>query len=158
MTTTKPSLSLDEIRRALSVIPCTYFIGGDVGAIKIGRTRNIIRRLAQLQSNSPIPLHVLGLIRMDGLVQFLDDDPPTFEVMCHRAISEHRLWGEWFERDAAARLWRSMAFDHQDFVLFNWDTGPVEVWELEAAERKATEAALAERLHRAGILGVHDGC
>src|SRR5688500_18540404 len=38
----------------------TYFIGGDVGAIKIGRTVNVAVRFKDIQACSPIPLRVLA--------------------------------------------------------------------------------------------------
>ena len=63
----------------------TYFIGGDVGAIKIGRTINVEVRLKDIQACSPIPVRVLAL-RPGG----------QRERIYHAHFAAHRLHGEWF--------------------------------------------------------------
>lgn len=65
----------------------TYFIGGDVGAIKIGRSVNVAVRLKDIQACSPIPVRVLATRAGNSR-----------EKMYHRLFAAHRLHGEWFER------------------------------------------------------------
>lgn len=63
-----------------------YFIGGETGAIKIGVARQPYRRLATLQSSSPIPLRILAMA-MGGQKE---------ERFFHERFAAHRLHGEWF--------------------------------------------------------------
>lgn len=65
----------------------TYFIGGDVGAIKIGRSVNPEKRLKEFQAGSPIVLRILAT--RQGAQR---------EPMYHRHFKAHRLHGEWFDR------------------------------------------------------------
>lgn len=68
---------------------CVYFIqNGDDGAIKIGMTRKLHKRLAHLQVNNPIELCVLGAIPTNK--------PRDLERDLHRKFSESRVSGEWF--------------------------------------------------------------
>ena len=65
-----------------------YFIGGEVGPIKIGYSIDVKSRLRALQASSPVTLSVLA-IRSGG---------ETRERAYHDQFSEWRLHGEWFER------------------------------------------------------------
>jgi hypothetical protein len=65
-----------------------YFIGGDVGAIKIGLTIAPHKRLRSLQSGSPILLRVLATTQ----------GARETEADYHERFAEHRLHGEWFAR------------------------------------------------------------
>lgn len=66
----------------------TYFIQqGDSGPIKIGIAVDIQHRLAGLQTASPYPLRVLGVIRRNC------------ERELHLMFRELRLSGEWFRND-----------------------------------------------------------
>lgn len=65
----------------------TYFIGGDIGAIKIGRSINLALRLKDIQACSPIPIRVLAT-RPGG----------KRERLYHALFAAHRLHGEWFAR------------------------------------------------------------
>lgn len=95
----------------------TYFIGADRGPVKIGRTTDLDRRLAELQSGSPVPLRVLGAVALDRLRRYDRGDPPTFEALCHRVLAEHRLHGEWFDGSAALSWWRCVLIDQTDYVV-----------------------------------------
>lgn len=77
---------LDEFD-TMDMVGTTYFIGGDEGAIKIGRTINLPVRLKDIQSCSPIVVRVLAT-RRGG----------ERERLYHRLYAEHRLSGEWFTR------------------------------------------------------------
>jgi hypothetical protein len=65
-----------------------YFIGGDIGAIKIGAAHDPAARLKTLQCGSPIPIRLLAIA--DGCHEV--------EREYHRQFAAHRLHGEWFER------------------------------------------------------------
>jgi hypothetical protein len=65
-----------------------YFVGGDVGAIKIGLARDVEKRLAEIQAHSPIPVSALAITEGGRGV----------ELAYHRQFAAHRLHGEWFER------------------------------------------------------------
>ena len=65
---------------------CVYFVGGSVGAIKIGISKAPLERLAILQTGSPIPLAILAL-REGGRAAERD---------YHARFADHRLHGEWF--------------------------------------------------------------
>ena len=65
-----------------------YFIGGDDGLIKIGRSRNPEARAAELQTGSPVPLRVLASVSGDS----------RLEAQYHRRFADFRVRGEWFER------------------------------------------------------------
>ena len=63
----------------------TYFIqAGTNGPIKIGVTTNFSSRFRNLETSSPTPLHVLGVV------------PTDIEDECHVTLSAWRLHGEWF--------------------------------------------------------------
>jgi hypothetical protein len=70
-------------------------VGGDVyfiqavkgGPIKIGVTRNVRRRLAIIQANSPVPLQVIGVIPGAGI---------ETESALHAHFGYLRLHNEWF--------------------------------------------------------------
>ena len=62
-----------------------YFVGGDAGAIKIGRSVNPETRLKELQAGSPIPLRILAL-----------RPGKDRERLYHQLFAAHRLHGEWF--------------------------------------------------------------
>jgi hypothetical protein len=64
-----------------------YFIrSGNDGPIKIGRARDVARRVRTLQTASAAPLVLLGVIPGDGKV----------ERRLHRRFAANRIRGEWF--------------------------------------------------------------
>jgi len=65
----------------------TYFIGGDVGAIKIGRSTRLAIRFKDIQACSPIPLRILAVRK-----------GASREKLYHDLLAPFRLHGEWFER------------------------------------------------------------
>jgi len=68
-----------------------YFIGAEVGPVKIGYSQCPSIRLAQLQRSSPVPLSILA-------AAYGGKDR---ERAYHFEFAEFRLHNEWFERDAA---------------------------------------------------------
>lgn len=80
------SMGRVAIQRFRLDAPCVYFVGGDVGAIKIGMTIAPLERLAAFQFNSPIDLRILAMTA-GGTKE---------EKAYHRQFAAHRLHGEWF--------------------------------------------------------------
>lgn len=69
-----------------------YFIQAEHGGpVKIGHTKDLAHRLAELQSASPYPL----VIRSAFLGSLQD------ETAMHQRFAAKRLHGEWFEPDEA---------------------------------------------------------
>jgi hypothetical protein len=56
------------------------------GPIKIGRGKDAQTRLARLQTGSPCPLDVIGVV----------PGGPALEAELHRLFARYRLHGEWF--------------------------------------------------------------
>lgn len=65
-----------------------YFVGGDVGGVKIGFAVNVELRLRDLQCGSPVKLAVLATV--PGM--------PKDEREYHKRFKAARQHGEWFER------------------------------------------------------------
>jgi hypothetical protein len=64
-----------------------YFVrAGPDGPVKIGLARDVARRLKTLQTASPVPLLLLGVVPGDAKV----------ERQLHRRFAGSRLRGEWF--------------------------------------------------------------
>lgn len=64
-----------------------YFIGADVGPIKIGCSHNPKARLKDLQTASPYKLRLLAIL----------EDGGHEEAAYHRWFAADRLHGEWFQ-------------------------------------------------------------
>lgn len=72
-----------------------YFIqSGKKGAIKIGHTRNIEKRIAELQIGNPYELFLLCTIEVDGLAK-----TRKLERYLHRRFSQQHIRGEWFQKN-----------------------------------------------------------
>ena len=68
-----------------------YFIGCEEGLVKIGHSRQVSRRLAQLRAVSPFPLKLLATATGGA----------EREAYYHSRFAADRRSGEWFERSAA---------------------------------------------------------
>jgi hypothetical protein len=76
-----------------------YFIlNADSNAIKIGRAKNISKRLRTLQTSSPAALLLLKAIPVEGLAA-----AQSLEMTLHKQFQALRLNGEWFRADATLR-------------------------------------------------------
>ena len=76
-----------------------YFIqaGGAAGPVKIGHSRNVAKRLEQLQTGNPAPLRLVAACPLE--------DAAERERDLHWFLSDDRLEGEWF---AASELLRNI--------------------------------------------------
>ena len=76
-----------------------YFVfNADSNAIKIGRAKNVSKRLQALQTSSPAALELLKAIPVEGLPA-----AQALEQALHQQFQSLRLNGEWFRADAALR-------------------------------------------------------
>jgi hypothetical protein len=76
-----------------------YFIfNADSNAIKIGRARNVSKRLRTLQTSSPAALKLLKTIPVEGLAA-----AQALELSLHQQFQVLRLNGEWFRADKVLR-------------------------------------------------------
>ena len=76
-----------------------YFIfNADSNAIKIGRAKNVSKRLQTLQTSSPAVLKLLKTITVEGLAA-----AQALEMTLHDQFHALRLNGEWFRADATLR-------------------------------------------------------
>jgi hypothetical protein len=83
----------------------TYIIQGDpTTPVKIGRTEDVARRLADLQTANPMTLRVL-LVR-DG----------DHEAELHQLFAEDRIQGEWFHFSTRIRRYLESCFASQPYV------------------------------------------
>lgn len=72
-----------------------YFLQwGKGGPIKIGRARDIYRRIRELQIACFAELKLLHYF----------DGSPDIELSLHELLDEHRIRGEWFKRKPALAL------------------------------------------------------
>lgn len=70
-----------------------YFIqSGKKGAIKIGRTKNLAKRLERLQCGNPFELRVLATIPCGS-----EEECIGLEARLHRFFRKSRIRGEWFK-------------------------------------------------------------
>ena len=68
--------------------PFVYFIGGDVGLVKIGQSVAPLERLATMQMGSPVELSILALT----------PGAAALEREYHSRFASARRRGEWFAR------------------------------------------------------------
>lgn len=67
-----------------------YVIQASTGEIKIGKAADPLKRLATLQTGSPVPLKLVRVV----------DGAGRIEGALHRRLRNFRLHGEWFTADA----------------------------------------------------------
>ncbi len=75
-----------------------YFVqGGEQGAIKIGLSRHIDKRVQDLSKCSPVELRVVGVV-------YLCVELAALEARFHARLAAHRLHGEWFANHPEVRI------------------------------------------------------
>lgn len=63
-----------------------YFISNGQGLVKIGRSKDVQKRLKSLQTGSPHPLEIIRTFEGEG----------GAELWFHKEFEERRVHGEWF--------------------------------------------------------------
>ncbi|MBD1871821.1 GIY-YIG nuclease family protein [Cyanobacteria bacterium FACHB-471] len=73
-----------------------YFIlNEDSNAIKIGRAKNLAKRMNALQTSSPAKLRLIKSVQVEG-----SKEAHELEQSLHKQFNEIRLSGEWFKAEA----------------------------------------------------------
>jgi len=93
----------DALIRMVWCTSGTYFVRrGDPGLIKIGRAVELLPRMQTLQSQSDLPLILLGFVSTTARDVF-PDHPERWqhtEMLLHRRFAHIRAEGEWFYPEA----------------------------------------------------------
>lgn len=76
-----------------------FMIAEKAGRIKVGLSRDVPRRLAQMNAHSPELIRVHGVIECGSL-----REARQLEAWLHREFQEHRAHGEWFDLAPQIRM------------------------------------------------------
>ena len=101
-----------------------YFVRmGDEGPIKIGRSKDVSKRIKGLQVGSPMWVEKLAVLPGEG----------PHERVWHKAFADHKMRGEWFEPDASLLLSIKLATENKRWwdhlwppTTFAWSEDPSE--------------------------------
>ncbi len=73
-----------------------YFIlNQDSNAIKIGKAKDLVKRMKSLQTSSPVKLKLIESVQVEG-----GEEAQQLEQSLHQQFREIRLAGEWFKAEA----------------------------------------------------------
>lgn len=84
--------SIDEERVSHQAHFVYFALNQDSNAIKVGRTRNLEKRMRTLQISSPARLHLIKFIQIDSY-----NEAEALEKSLHQQVSALKLSGEWFK-------------------------------------------------------------
>jgi predicted GIY-YIG superfamily endonuclease len=87
--------SLDGEKLAHQAHFVYFILNEDSNAIKIGRAKNLARRMMSLQTSSPAKLKLIKSVQVEGA-----KEAQELERALHQQFSEIRLAGEWFKAEA----------------------------------------------------------
>jgi hypothetical protein len=90
--------SLDGKKLANQAHFVYFILNEDSNAIKIGRAKDLVKRMNTLQTSSPAKLKLVKSLQVEG-----SKEAHELEGSLHRKFDEFRLAGEWFRAEAA--LW-----------------------------------------------------
>jgi hypothetical protein len=88
--------SLDGDKLAHQAHFVYFILNQDSNAIKIGRARDLTKRMKALQTSSPAKLKLLKSVQVEG-----GKEAQELEQSLHRQFNEIRLAGEWFKAEAS---------------------------------------------------------
>lgn len=94
-----------------------YFIGNEFGAVKIGVSKDIMKRLSTLQTGSSMELSLLRLLTFRG--ENADKKAYRCERVLHEEFQTHRICGEWFDayvRREVERNFKKIEIAHGDYT------------------------------------------
>ena len=86
--------SLDGEKLAHQAHFIYFILNQDSNAIKIGRARDLAKRMKALQTSSPAKLKLVKSVQVEGI-----KEAQNLEQLLHRQFSEIRLAGEWFKAE-----------------------------------------------------------
>lgn len=87
--------SLDGEKLAHQAHFIYFILNEDSNAIKIGRAKDLARRMNALQTSSPAKLKLIKSVQVEG-----GKEAHELEQSLHKKFSEIRLAGEWFKAEA----------------------------------------------------------
>jgi predicted GIY-YIG superfamily endonuclease len=88
--------SLDGDKLAHQAHFVYFILNEDSNAIKIGRTKDLAKRMNALQTSSPAKLKLIKSVQVEG-----GKEAHELEQSLHKKFSEIRLAGEWFKAEAS---------------------------------------------------------
>jgi hypothetical protein len=88
------TFSLDGAKLAHQTHFVYFVLNEDSNAIKIGRARDLAKRMKALQTSSPALLKLMKAIQVEG-----SEEAQELERSLHKKFSETRLSGEWFQAE-----------------------------------------------------------
>jgi predicted GIY-YIG superfamily endonuclease len=87
--------SLDGEKLAHQAHFIYFILNQDSNAIKIGRTKDLAKRMKALQTSNPATLKLIKSVQVEG-----EKAAQDLEQSLHKQFSEMRLAGEWFKAEA----------------------------------------------------------
>lgn len=90
------TLSLEGDKLAYQAHFVYFILNADSNAIKIGRAKDLAKRMKALQTSSPAELKLIKSVQVEGGKEAQD-----LEQSLHKQFSEIRLTGEWFKAEAS---------------------------------------------------------
>lgn len=87
--------SLDGEKLAHQAHFIYFILNEDSNAIKIGRAKDLAKRMNALQTSSPVKLRLIKSVQVEG-----GKEAHELEQLLHRQFNEIRLAGEWFKAEA----------------------------------------------------------
>lgn len=87
--------SLDGEKLAHQAHFVYFILNEDSNAIKIGRAKDLAKRMKSLQTSSPAKLKLIKSVQVEG-----GSEAQKLEQSLHKHFSEIRLAGEWFKAQA----------------------------------------------------------
>lgn len=89
------TLSLDGENLARQAHFVYFILNKDSNAVKIGRAKDLEKRMKALQTSSPAKLKLIKSVQVEG-----GEEAHELEQSLHKQFSEIRLAGEWFKAEA----------------------------------------------------------
>lgn len=90
------TLSLNGEKLAHQAYFIYFILNEDSNAIKIGRAKDLAKRMNALQTSSPAQLKLIKSLHVEGAKRAHE-----LEQLLHKQFNEIRLAGEWFKADAS---------------------------------------------------------
>jgi len=88
------TISLDGAKLSHQSHFVYFILNEDSNAIKIGRAKDLAKRMKSLQTSSPAKLKLMKSVQVEG-----GEEAQELEQSLHKKFSEIRLAGEWFKAE-----------------------------------------------------------
>jgi hypothetical protein len=90
------TLSLDGEKLARQAHFVYFILNKDSNAIKIGRAKNLEKRMKALQTSNPVELKLIKAVQVQGC-----EEAQELELSLHKQFNAIRIAGEWFKAEVA---------------------------------------------------------